>query len=238
MRMKLWLCFSSSGKALSIALCGDLTAARPYAGDGAFAIDAALRDTAEQARHLCVAAPARKHLRGFVVVGREARVRALCEKQLHDIGVHGIGARREHERRIAAAVPAVHVRAAIEQHLHRFGVPRAGGVAERRLTKLASHVGVGALLEEQLNGARAAVGRRCHERRRARAILCVDQRALVEQQTHRIDVAAKRGPAERRQPVERRDVRIAAVVEQEPQHRIARSRGAMPDTQACVLRPA
>ena len=112
-----------------------------------------LRGAAEQARHLRVAAPAGEHVRGFVVVGREARVGALRYEQLHDIGVHGIRTRSEHQRRIAAAVSAVHVCATIEQQLHSLGVSRAGGVAERRFAEFASP-------RSRRRPSRAAAGRR------------------------------------------------------------------------------
>ena len=106
------------------------------------------------------------------------------------------------------------------------------------LAQLASHVGVGAFLEQQLDGARAAVGGRCHERSGARSVLRVDLCALVEQQTHGIDVAAKRGGAERRQPVERRHVGIAAVVEQQPQNRQPVSKERCLIDRTCDPRPA
>ena len=91
--------------------------------------------------------------RGLLVVGREARIGALADEQLHDFGVDGIGSRGEHQRRIAAIVPAVHVGAAIEQQLYSFGASCAGGVAKRSLTKLRPRAGIRAAVEQQLDGA-------------------------------------------------------------------------------------
>ena len=91
--------------------------------------------------------------RGLVVVGREAGVGALAEQQLHHVGVDGIGSRGEHQRRIAADVPDVHVGAAIEQQLYGFGASCAGRVAERCLTELRPRARIRAAVEQQLHGA-------------------------------------------------------------------------------------
>ncbi len=158
MRMKLWLCFSRRGRAISIAFCGDRTAVATLCVVTAVCTIVALRNAAEQAGHLRYRrACSRECGRSRRSRPRSSHRRPSPRSSFTTSALIGIGSRGEHQRRIAAVVPAVHVGAAIEQQLHGFGASCAGRVAERCLTELRPRAGIRALLEQQLHGAGAAV---------------------------------------------------------------------------------
>jgi hypothetical protein len=220
--MKLWLCFSRRGK-------GDFNRLlwRSHRRGNVVRVDrtltiVALRNAAEQAGHLGIATLARKNEGGLVVVGREAGIGALAEEQLHNFGVDRVGSRSEHQRRIAAVVPAVHVGAAIEQQLYASALPAPAALPSAVSPSFVRARASAPLLEQQPHGVPRC---RCCALPSTpvapAAILASTCCALVDQKAHRVDIAAQRGRIERRQAVERRDIGIAAVLQQEPQNRVS-----------------
>ena len=133
----------------------------------------------------------RDHQRRLLELGlARVHLRAAVDEQPH--GRHGAGARRGHERRLAARIGGVGIGAGVEQAANQRGATVDGGEVERRhaVAVLGGRAGAGA---QQGIGDVEAIGvRRGVERGQAVFAGGIDVGLLRDQRAHGGQIAAFR----------------------------------------------